>query len=266
MRSSRRRVDLVLREARLQGHLGQQGQRRLQPGARHLDAGRHAVPAGIGGQLRAQPLGRLDQPDRIAPPRAFAERARHQHGHAAELGRLGRHAAARLAADDQLRGQQRPAGHVRRDQLQAVVQVWRSNRGKWYSRGEARRWAAGPARPGPERAGRGHGGAGGWRRHRRGTGLGRRLQHVLARRVRVAGDGRPASVEKSRAASSGVTTLPVVVAGRSNWLTTPLSPGRRRRPRRARTSPRPGCPAGTRPRRHRGSAPRPRPGSGPAAR
>jgi hypothetical protein len=75
----------ALGEARRQGHLGQQVERRCQARAGHLDARRQAVPVGVGAQVRAQALGGLDEGHGIAALGALRHGACGEHGDARSL-------------------------------------------------------------------------------------------------------------------------------------------------------------------------------------
>ncbi len=137
-------LHLVGGEARLEGHLGQQRERRREPRAGHIHRHREAVPARVRRDLRAQALGCLDECDRVpvAPcPRSSHVRrgpSRRPVRRAHRSRPIRRHGAAdarRAAAD--------PAGGVAM-MVRPFGSRERVNGGKRYSRG----W------PGPGRSSR----------------------------------------------------------------------------------------------------------------
>ena len=104
-------IDLTRREGRVRRELGQEGKGGLESGNRHLHADRRSVPAGVGVEPGPEPLGRLDQGDRVVAlgalrqgPGSQRRGTRHREG-----------IVRRAVANDERGGHQGPPGHRRKD-------------------------------------------------------------------------------------------------------------------------------------------------------
>ena len=111
--------DLVGGERRPEQDLGQQVERLRQPVRGDVQARREGVPARVGVDRRPEPLGRLDQADRVVALGALGEGAgREDRGPG-----LGRRLVHGAVAQHEGRGHEGPAGQVRDQHPQAVVEV-----------------------------------------------------------------------------------------------------------------------------------------------
>ena len=117
---------LSLREAGVSVISASSAQSRSEARARHLDVRTRAVPARVRAQLGAQALGRLDELDAVALDAPLGQRACREDRRARLGGVLARRTTARVAANDELCLEERPAGHVREHELQAVVEPRRA--------------------------------------------------------------------------------------------------------------------------------------------
>ena len=111
-------VDLGDREGRMQDDLGQQVERLREPIGGHVQPGGQRVPAGLGVERRTQPLGRLDQGDRVVALRPLGQGPGRQDRRAGLVGRL----VDRADRQDQRGRHQRPTGQVRDEDAQARCQ------------------------------------------------------------------------------------------------------------------------------------------------
>ena len=126
---------LALGEAGRERHLREQREGRREARAGHLDVRAGAVPAGVRAELGPEPLGRLDERHAVARRRPLRHRAGEQ-DRGTRLGRvLARRAATRVAADDELRLEERPPGTCARTSSRPWSRRVRVNDGKWYGRG-----------------------------------------------------------------------------------------------------------------------------------
>ena len=119
-------LDLIGRERRPKQDLGQQLQGRLEPGGRHVDAHARRVPAGLGMERGAKPLGRFGQSDRVVIGRALGHGPGGQHGDAALIRRL----VDRADGQDHRCADQRPTGQVDDEDGQAVGEPIAADRGE----------------------------------------------------------------------------------------------------------------------------------------
>jgi hypothetical protein len=109
--------DLLLGETRFEDHLGEQSQGGAETRAWDLERGTYRLPAGVGVELRAEPLRSLGERDRVESLRAFGQCARGQHRHPSPVRRFGRGAARQ----EELRGKERTAREVGVEQSDAVA-------------------------------------------------------------------------------------------------------------------------------------------------
>ena len=99
--------------------LGDQVEGGRQAVRRYVDADAQGVPARFGVERGAQPLGRLDEGDRLIPLGALGQGPGGQHGGAGLIGRL----LSCAAHDDHRRRHERTSGQVDDEDRQAVGQL-----------------------------------------------------------------------------------------------------------------------------------------------
>jgi len=119
-------LDLGLREGRGQQDLGDQLERRSEPGGGHVHVDAQRVPTGIGVERGAETLGGLDQRDGVVALRPLRQGAGREHDRAALLWRL----LGRPAGDDERRGDQRPPREVDHEDREPIREAMGGDRRK----------------------------------------------------------------------------------------------------------------------------------------